>query len=208
VNADQPTILVPETIGSPFEGGFYGGQIRSHGGAKIFAVVWAPKALGETSMPWLPSYNDVPNARSCFHSTDNTRAMAEAGSELAKWALGLEIAGHKDWCIPARDVLELGYRHLKPTTYKTGGYFRDGDNPSSVPVGYPYNLGELPAQTSVEAFRNGGAEAFEDEWYWSSTQFSSSLAWGQYFDLGYQDGLFKTDSECRARAVRLIQLNP
>jgi hypothetical protein len=207
VNADQPTILVPEQIGSPFEGGFYGGKIISHGGAKIFAVVWAPKALGEASMIWLPSYKDVPNARSCGHSMDNTRAMAEAGSELAKWALGLDIDGRNDWCIPARDVLELAYRHLKPTTYNTGGYFRDGDNPSSVPAGYPYGMGEPPKQTEVTAFREGGAEAFEEEWYWSSTQYSSTTAWAQDFSDGYQNDLSKL-YECRARAVRLIQLNP
>lgn len=207
MNAENPSILVPAAIGSPFEGGFYGGRITSHGGKKIFAVVWAPKALGETTAIWLPSYKDVPNARSCVHSMDNTRAMADAGSPLAQWILGREINGHTDWCIPARDVLELAYRHLKPTTYKTGGYFRDGDNPSSIPGGYPYANGDAPVQTSVEAFRAGGAEAFEPEWYWSSTQYSSRSAWFQAFSNGSQVYGGK-DTEFRARAVRLIQLNP
>jgi hypothetical protein len=207
VNADKPTILVPETIGLPFEGGFYGGQINSHGGKKIFAVVWAPKAFGEVEKIWLPSYKEVPNARSCFHSMDNTRAMAEAGSPLAQWALGLDIEGRKDWCIPARDVLELAYRHLKPTGYETGAYFRDGDNPSSVPVGYPYSQGDKPAQTAVESFREGGAEAFEEAWYWSSTQHSGYGAWSQSFGSGLQDADGEP-FEARARAVRMVQLNP
>ena len=206
MNAPLPTIIVPAEFGAPFEGGFYGGKISSHGGRKIFAVVWAPKALGETKQIWLPSYKDVPNAASCFHSMDNTVAMAEAGSPLAQWARGLNTNGYTDWCIPARDVLELAYRHLKPTEHENSASFRDGDNPSSIPVGYPYTE-QLPAQTAAEAFRAGGPEAFEPTWYWSSTQYSSDVAWCQSFDDGYQctDG---KKFEARARAVRLIQLNP
>lgn len=189
-------------IGAPFEGGFYGGQIRI--GDAIFAVVWAPKEAGETSLAWLPKRKDVPGARSCFDSAANTRAMAEADSALGKWALELEIAGHKDWLVPSRDVLELAYRHLKPTTDETGGYFRDGDNPSSVPAGYPYSI-DPPQQTGVEDFKEGGAQAFEAEWYWSSTQCSEANAWTQHFFNGTQRGNDKT-YEARCRAVRLIRL--
>ncbi|MBL0918013.1 MAG: DUF1566 domain-containing protein [Hydrogenophaga sp.] len=197
-------ITLPD-IGQPFEGGFYGGQIVSHGGAKRLAVVWAPKADGETEGMWLPEYQLVPGTN-CWHSMDNTRAMAAAGSPIAAWALDREIGGHRDWCIPARDVLELGYRHLKPTGYKTYGGFRDGDNPSSVPVGYPY-AEALPVQTSVEAFREGSPQAFDEAWYWSSTQYSENYAWGQLSYYGYQlddDKKF----EGRVRLVRLIHLNP
>ncbi len=203
---DHLTVPLPAAIGMPFEGGFFGGLIQSHGGAKTFAVVWAPKAEGETTGPWLPGYDDVPGARSCFHSMDNTLAMADAGSEIAKWARGLSIGGHTDWCIPARDVLELAYRHLKPTTRKTEGYFRDGDNPSSLPQGYPYSLGDAPSQTAMAAFQEGGAEAFEPSWYWASTQYSSFTAWGQTFDYGSQLSNYKSASG-RVRAVRLIQVN-
>lgn len=206
MNADQPTILVPDQYGAPFESGFYGGKITSHGGAKLFAIVWAPKALGETKAIWLPSYTDGPNARSCVHSMDNTRAMAEAGSPLAQWIIGREINGHTDWCIPARDVLEIAYRHLKPTTYETYTGYRDGDNPSSVPVGYPYSQGPVPVQTSAELFKAGADEAFEAQWYWSSTQSSSDYAWGQNFYYGRQSTNIKK-FEARARAVRLIRLD-
>ena len=205
MNHEKSTILVPAQIGTAFEGGFYGGIINSHGGAKKFAIVWAPKALGEKKSIWLPSYTDVPNAASCFHSMDNTVAMAEAGSSLAKWALGLEINGHKDWCIPARDVLELAYRNLKPGTDENFASFRDGDNPSSIPAGYPYTE-QSPIQTTADAFRDGGPEAFERRWYWSSTQDSESSAWIQYFDDGDQGNFLKA-YEALARAVRLIQLS-
>ena len=195
--------LVPNTIGAPFEGGFYGGQIRI--GDTLAAIVWAPKAQGQTKAAWLDRYDNVPGARSCFDSLSNTRAMAAAGSAIAQWALALDINGHTDWCVPARDVLELAYRHLKPTTYENCCSFRDGDNASSVPVGYPYTEA-LPAQTTAEAFHADGAEAFDDTWYWSSTQFSDSDAFRQNFNYGNQ-GLSGKKYEARCRAVRLIQLS-
>ncbi len=191
-------------IGAAYEGGFYGGTVViDH---KLHAVIWAPKHLGEISMPWLSKPAPVPGARSCSDSMANTVAMEKAGSKLARWALNLDIGGHGDWCLPARDVLELAYRHLKPSTYKTGAWFRDGDNPSSLPVGYPYSLSDTPiVQTTEQAFQEGGPQAFETEWYWSSTQYSDSTAWNQNFHYGYQNNYIKS-VEARARAVRLIQI--
>jgi Protein of unknown function (DUF1566) len=196
------TPQVPTTHGTPFEGGFYGGQIRI--GAALFAVVWAPKAQGEIKGKWLDSYTDVPGAGSYFNSMANTVAMAAAGSALARQALALDINGITDWRLPARDVLELAYRHLKPATGENYVY-RSSDNPSSVPVGYPYT-DILPTQTTAEAFQKGGAEAFEEEWYWSSTQHSDISAWLQNFSYGYQLNDGKSYA-AQCRAVRLIQLS-
>ncbi|MFZ3141180.1 hypothetical protein [Polaromonas sp.] len=200
---DTPSLRVPASFGEAFEGGFYGGQVRI--GEHLFAIAWAPKAQGETQAIWLPAYTLVPNAASCFDSMANTQAMAEACSPLAKWALSLDINGFADWCVPARDVLELGYRNLKPTAQKNWGSFRDGDNASSVPAGYPYTDAS-PVQTAAEAFRDGNPEDFDDTWYWSSTQFSASSAFIQLFDDGSQV-IYHKNSEARARAVRLIQLS-
>jgi hypothetical protein len=192
-------------IGTPMQGGHYGGAVCV--GELLFAVIWAPKATGETKGAWLPRYEAVPGSESCSDSLTNTLAMAEAGSALAKWALALRIDGYDDWCLPARDVLELAYRQLKPTTDETGNYFRDGDNPSSAPVGYPYaNTNGGVVQTPVVAFQEGNAEAFTASWYWSSTQYSAGNAWVQYFSHGGQFNNGKK-YEARARAVRLIQLD-
>jgi hypothetical protein len=199
-----PEIQVPETLGTPFEGGFYGGKIRI--GIAIFAIVWAPKAEGEITGKWLKNYTNVPGATSCFDSIANTKALAEAGSPIAQKALAATIGGHSDWCVPARDVLEMGYRYLKPTTQENYCSFRDGDNASSIPAGYPYTEAS-PVQTTAEAFQEGNAEAFEtDSYYWSSTQSSESYAFVQGFGYGYQDGYLK-DDERRCRFVRLIPLN-
>ena len=196
-------IQVPAKIGVPFEGGFYGGKIRV--GLVICAIVWAPKAEGEITGKWLDGYTDVPGATSCFDSMANTKAMAEAGSLIAQQALAATIGGHTDWCVPARDVLEMGYRYLKPTTEENDVY-RYGDNPSSIPAGYPYTA-TSPEQTTVEAFKEDGAEAFDESWYFSSTQYSEHGAWVQSFAYGDQND-FGKDYERRVRFVRLIPLNP
>lgn len=182
-------------------GGFFSGTVRINDA--LFGVITAPKAEGQYSGIWLPSYDDVPGATSCFDSKANTIAMAAAGSPIAQKALATTINGHSDWVIPARDVLEIQYRAHKPTTEKNYVY-RSGDNPSSSPVGYPYT-GTSPAQCQDPLFQEGGSEAFDADWYFSSTQCSPDYAWGQGFDDGSQ-GSNDKDGEGVVRLVRLIQL--
>lgn len=186
----------------PEAGGFFSGTIRIND--TLFGVITAPKAEGQYSGIWLPSYDDVPGAMSCFDSRANTIAMAEAGSPIAQRALATTINGHSDWVIPARDVLEIQYRAHKPTT-ESNYVYRSGDNPSSVPAGYPYTKA-LPAQCADALFQEGGAEAFDTDWYWSSTQCSPYSAWIQGFVVGNQYYYGKYDFEGVVRLVRLIQL--
>lgn len=183
-------------------GGFFSGTIRINNA--LFGVITAPKAEGQYIGIWLPNYADVPGAVSCFDSKANTIAMAEAGSPIAQQALATTINGFSDWVISARDVLEIQYRAHKPTTQKNYVY-RSGDNPSSVPAGYPYTE-SFPAQCPDALFQEGGAEAFDAEWHWSSTQCSPNGAWIQGFDDGHQYGIFK-NYEGVVRLVRLIQLS-
>ena len=187
---------IPTIPGTPVEGGFYAGRIRV--GADLFALIVAPKAEGESTGAWGQKAKGVPGAASYFDGRANTLAMAEAGSKIAQWALHLAIGGHGDWYIPSRDELELLYRHFKPTA-ETNYTWRSGDNPSSVPAGYPYTA-HLPWQTDVTVFREGG-EALDDVWYWASTQSSPYLAWVQGFDVGLQSRSGKS-FEGRVRAVR------
>lgn len=153
MQATIPATSLP-ALGDPLEGGFYAGKIDSN--SKVFAVIIAPKAEGDIEGQWHPDYKDVPGARSRIHCMDNTRAMAEAGSPIAKAVLELDIGGNKSWSIPARDVLYLLERDFNPNT------------------------------TTIEAFKAGGPEAFLSDWYWSSTQSSSDGAWCQHFNNGYQ----------------------
>ncbi|WP_256870343.1 Lcl domain-containing protein [Chromobacterium haemolyticum] len=189
--------------GEAFGGGFYVGRFCV--GSAEYALVVAPKSVGETESEWGNYGFDVPGARSCCDGAANTGAMKEAGSELASVIAGLDINGFRDWHLPSRDELEMCFRYLKPTPDENYCTFRDGDNPSSIPVGYPYTEQE-PAQTTVDAFRTGGAEAFEPGWYWSSTQSSRSHAYEQGFSSGYQ-GHGGKGRYLRARAVRRVLIS-
>lgn len=192
-------------IGTAMAGGYYAGRILIDGNP--FALIVTPKAEGEHKPDiWIPNRKEVPDARSYNDGLANTQAMAEAGSKLAKWALGLEISGTNDWYLPAQDELEIIYRNLKPTTDKNSCYARSGINLSTFDPTRPYTP-EFPLQTPAEAFKQGGSEAFTADWYWSSTQYAShsDYAWFQHFLHGSQD-FFDTDYELRARAVRRLPI--
>jgi hypothetical protein len=70
----------------------------------------------------------------------------------------------------------------------------------------PATYVDFPAQTQIEAFKEGGPQAFEtDEWYWLQEQASAHDAWCQNFYYGNQYYLNKY-GRCRVRAVRQIDL--
>lgn len=192
---------LPE-IGQPFAGGFFTGIYQQDG--KRYAVITAP-AAHELEGEWGEYGEKIEGAGSLTDSRANTEAMAVAGSELAKQVLALEIGGFTDWAIPARDVQELQYRHLKPTTQQNYCWNRDGENPSSLPVGELYTE-ESPVQTTAEAFKAGGSEAFLPRWYWSSSQRSADFAFYMTFVDGSQYSLAK-DHEFRVRPVRSVLID-
>lgn len=198
MNAIIPTTL--PAIGTPMPGGFFTGAVMLNG--QRHAIITASKKLGELRGVWHQDYADVHGAKSCIDGMANTLAMAEAGSELAKQVLALEIEGLKDFFIPPQDVEELQYRAFKPTRNKNSQYGRSGINVSAVTPTYPYSP-DFPAQTILQAFQEGGEEAFEPELYWSSTQHAdySDCAWYQGFSYGGQLSSYKS-SQLLVRAVR------
>lgn len=132
-------------IGTALAGGFYAGLFRN--GDQLQALIVSPKAEGQIEdAEWGNYGNKIEGAMSCFDGFTNTKDMAAAGSGLAKRILALRIADLDDWYLPSRDELEICYRHLKPTTDRNYCSFRDGDNASSVPAGYPYSK-ESPARS-------------------------------------------------------------
>ncbi|KSL03924.1 DUF1566 domain-containing protein [Pseudomonas aeruginosa] len=204
MNAHHKNTL-PSAVGTPFEGGFYMGQYQIQG--ERFALIRAPKALGfHAPIHWGEYGLLIPDADSFVDGLANTKAMAEAGSKLAAWALGLSIGGHNDWYLGARDENEMIYRVCKPTTDENWCSFRDGDNPSSLPPGYPYTA-VAPGQSPIAIFQDGGEEALEACSYWTSTQYGPGYAWIQDFGGGTQD----SDDKATARpafAVRRIKVTP
>jgi hypothetical protein len=195
---------MPADPGVAFEGGFYIGTVRV--GIDLYAVIIAPGERGRHEpAAWNSSTRLVERAGSFADGAANTKAMARSGSAIAKWALALNIDGIGDWYLPGRDELELVYRRFKPTHRPNYHVLRNGENASSVPEGSPYSAGN-PSQTAFPSFRQSNAEALADEWFWSSTQYSAHLAWGQFFNEGCQDLTIK-ESPGRAVAVRRVRLH-
>ncbi len=185
-------------------GGFFGGVINVNGARK--GVIWAPKREGEIRSILLPADKIATGAGSPNDCAANTKALLDAGSPAAQHIAGLSINGFQDWLIPSRDVLELGYRHFKPTGRRNYCGWRDGENANSVPPGWLYT-DKTPAQTALDAFREGGHEAFGAHWYWSSTVLpDGDTAFIQNFLYGSQI-INILSAESRVRAVRLIHLD-
>jgi hypothetical protein len=196
--------IVP-IIGTSMAGGYYAGRICIDGQA--YALIVAPKAEGEHNpIKLLNSAKDVPAASSWNDGLLNTNFLAEAGSTLCQWIRGLRIGGFDDWYLPSLDELEILYRNLKPTTEENYIYNRSGLNVSALVPTRPYTMQD-PAQTQAEVFQDGGTEAFDDAWYWSSTKHASGsgYGWFQIFSIGGQ--LFSyVDTRYRARAVRRLPI--
>ncbi|WP_437881059.1 DUF1566 domain-containing protein [Pseudomonas sp. LRF_L74] len=193
------------TIGAALGVGFFAGQFQIAG--ERFALIRAPKAQGfHAPVRWGEAGILIPGADSVVDGLANTRALAEAGSELGTWALSLSIDGYEDWYLGSRDENELIYRAFKPTAQENWCSFRDGDNPSSLPPGYPYTA-EHPAQTPLAAFQEGGEEALEATYYHTSTQDGPRYAWIQSFGGGPQTDGHKGSAR-PAFAVRRIKVTP
>ncbi|AXF52855.1 MAG: protein of unknown function DUF1566 [Podoviridae sp. ctdb7] len=191
-----PAVQLPE-IGQPFGGGFFSGITVENG--QRYANITAG-AEHELVGEWGEYGEKIDGADSFTDSRANTEAMAKAGGELAQQVLALDIGGFTDWAIPARDVQELQYRHLKPTSRENYCWNRDGDNPNSFPVGLLYTK-ESPIKTQVPGFAEGEPEAFKTDWYWSSSQRSADYAFNVHFGGGDQYYGGKTH-ELRVRPVR------
>ena len=209
------------SIGTPYGGGYYGGSIAIDG--KTYALIVAPKAEGQKALAWKDEWSATPGTLSVGDGFTNSEAMNNDEHPAAQFCRSLKTGGFDDWYLPSRDELELLYRNLKPTTeenyvytnrakawgVKPGEYNGvdengNGHNASSVPAGDAYTK-QSPAQTSAEAFQEGAPEAFDERWYWSSTEFYSHLAWFQSFDVGYQVfGDKNFDGRCRAVRKILI----
>jgi len=197
-NTSQPAIA----IGTSLEGGIFGGIINVNGQHK--GVIWSPKHAGQISTILLPSRKMAEGDYSPSDCAANMRALLASGSPAARQVEAMDINGYKDWVIPSRDVLELGYRHFKPTNRQNYCSWRDGENLNSVPPGWLYTE-NMPAQTDIEAFRDNGEDAFDEAWYWSSTVLpSGKTAFSQDFGDGYQD--YGLSYEGRVRAVSEIPL--
>lgn len=209
----------PTTIGEAYGGGYYAGKIVQ-GGTTYYLIV-APKSSGENSgKQWKTSSDAGPTATQTLNNGPAaSAAMNSATYPAAQFCEGLSIGGYTDWYLPARDELELCYRNLKPTTNanntsarpKSSYTYPEGNdvsgdtmgvNRNSSPTGAAYTSSS-PAQTSVTLFQTGNTEAFAAGTYWSSSEYSDSVAWRQVFNDGNQNTTNKSITNY-VRAVRRL----
>ena len=165
-------------LGSPLAGGFFAGEMTIDG--ELYALVVTPKAAGEKL--------EIQYKKSDRHTTDgtdsdddglaNSSKINDENHPAAMFCQSLEIGDHKDWYLPSRDELAMLCRNLGPKR-----------------------------KSAPEAFRTDGTEAFESEWYWSSTENASYSydAWIVDFDDGYQVNYGKDDG-FGVRAVRRFKI--
>ena len=192
-------IEIPSVIGTTTEHGVYFGRIRAAG---AIHALFQPSAAVAHIAPtvWNEDRKCLDDAFSFSDGYANTVAMAKAGSKIAQRALdcGMHIA--------SLDESDLQYRTFKPTTTPNDCWLRAGINLNAETPLEPY-VPELPAQTTLEAFRAGGPEAFPNDWLWTSTQYRglSGYAWAQYFGYGTQYDYLKTN-EFAVRLVRRVTI--
>ena len=198
--------FVPDTPGAPFGGGYYAGKINV--GGQIYALVVAPATLGgqnTSGLSWKTSAATTTGTDSINDGWANTQAMVTAGitaHPAANFCKNLTIGGYTDWYLPSKDELEILYRNFKPTTQNNSTSY--GANTSSVPPTSNYTANN-PAQTSIALFQSGQPEAFSvSQYYWSSTQYSSTLAWLQLFSDGGQSNYLGKALTTYVRGVRRV----
>ncbi|PWT78598.1 MAG: DUF1566 domain-containing protein [Bacteroidetes bacterium] len=165
-------------LGSPLGGGFLGGIGYAPDGP--YALIFAPKAEGE-KMNLLYKIRDLYTSDGTNSDVDgfaNSELINDDNHPAAQYCRSLRIGGVDDWSLPSRDELAMGERNLGPNRKNT-----------------------------PEPFRAGGVEAFEECWYWSSTEraSNSSYAWVVDFDGGGQ-GTTNKSYYCGVRAVRRLKL--
>ena len=192
-------------IGSALGGGFFAGQISTAGNSIAdYNLVIGPKASAQsgTNLQFKTSRTSDPGATSVINGPANSASMDDASHPAAQFCEGLTIGGFSDWYLPAKNELEVCYYNLKPTTTSNNTSY--GTNANAVTARASNYTAGTPAQTSAAAFiTSTGAEAFDSERYWSSSESSASAAWRQYFLTGDQFDYSKTAS-FRVRAIRRV----
>jgi hypothetical protein len=189
-------------IGSAYGGGFFAGQINQSG--TVYNLVVAPKSTGESTLAYKTASTNDTGADSVIDGPANSAAINNAAHPAAEFCEGLTIGGFSDWYMPAQNELETCYYYLKPTT--TSNIADEGSNANAVspePVSTGYTAGS-PAQTSAAVFQTGGAQAFEADRYYSSTQTEPSSALWINFSNGSQNGGSGKTEPRYVRAIRRV----
>ncbi|PWT78597.1 MAG: DUF1566 domain-containing protein, partial [Bacteroidetes bacterium] len=142
-------VTIP-AIGMPFGGGFVGADYMLNG--ERYVVIVAPKAEGK-KMNLAYKLRNRGTSDGTLSDDDgfaNSELINDDNHPAAQYCRSLRIGGVDDWQLPSRDDQMRIWLNLGPNRKYT-----------------------------PELFRAGGAEAFENCWYWTSTEHASlsTYAW-------------------------------
>jgi hypothetical protein len=103
------------------QGGIYVGLLRAPEGD--CALILCDDGHGHfEDREWGPYPSTIDGAASYFDGRANTQAMAAGGSALATDILALDLAGFKDWYLPAQAELQLA-RANASDHFEQGDYY-------------------------------------------------------------------------------------
>ena len=213
-------VALPD-IGTSMEGGYFAGAISSSAnGVATHGLIVSPKASGSnggTALNWSSAVS-ISGTTSDYDGAANTAAIltwlsGDPGREApaGAYCAGLSIGGYSDWYLPARFELDIAYFNLKPSTNSNTTYNPTSPsiNPYAVPQRTSGYTSSNPAQTSVSSFQGSGSESFRygapGYYHWSSTQWTSNLAYTIDFEEGGRGGSGKAASRF-VRAFRKYAL--
>jgi hypothetical protein len=212
------SITTSYQIGQAFGGGYYAGQISTAGnGIADYNLVIGPYSTAKSVKAWATSDNyganfvNAAGTTSDINGPSNTTAAynldgLNGGSGIvnypaAVWAKGLSVGGYSDWYLPAFNELEVCFYNLKASSVNNDT--NTGINPNSVPKRSSNHTTGTPSQTSAASFQTGGSEAFNNGYFYSSTQANRYRAKMIYFNTGFYTTGYKTSGQ-HVRAVRRV----
>jgi hypothetical protein len=202
LSAESNSVTPALLIGSALGGGYFAGQIGVSGVATHNLIV-GPVASTQTQLQWKIVATSTTGTSSNINGPANSAAMNDISHPAAQFCEGLSVGGFSDWYMPAKNELEICYFNLKLSTSSNNTI--SGINPNAVPARASNYTSGNPAQTSAAIFRDpSGAERFQAAPYWSSTESTSTAAWKQNLDYGYQSNYSSKTGSYTIRAIRRV----
>lgn len=121
--ASNNAIAIPK-IGEYWrgQGGIYAGVMRGQEGKPDRHLIVPVADALDIKSTWGCRDKEIKGADNDLYGMPNTIAMAEAGSEIAKQILAMEIEGHSDFYLFARHEARLCYLTV-PELFKTDDWY-------------------------------------------------------------------------------------
>lgn len=176
------------------EGGYYAG-IWTHPSGDEYHMIVAPVEFDVMAANWTETTGEVPGARSNVNGPENTAALLSLSKQAwaAEFCAGTTIDGHSDFYLMAG-----------------GAYDRDIDGGYEASEA-KFIVDALGAGSSSPNFGTSGPQAFQDDFYWTSTEVSNYGGGYSGYEAirvrmtdGAPNTAFMNANFCRVRPIRRI----